>query len=450
MWGCCSLRAPSAQPLTFGQRRLRDPKMAAAPCSVNVFEQPDDAARVEAYRSALCEADILRTEMGQLRSELEELKLMILQDHNAAKEDDDTPKPPLDSQMKASHDLLAHRGRQVVLTVRFPSQGRQVEDLEIIAHTNDTLGAIRRQIYTRVKVNNASTKLDLFLGTELLDPADDKKLIGQLPIKDKAVLSAKLSQLSAQLPSSPESSSDSSAGSPQHHYDGPHADAEACLPGVLMSKQPKYTQFLFKLADLGSTLPMAELRDSALGLLKLLPAGHGGIENMRITQNPLVLIAQILSLLQDPVSWCSEPLMAATGMLHLDGQPRCVLHDLNWPPWERLNHRSTSPRVERCAAPPQAATLCWPAIKGLPAYFTATGHGGIENMRITQNPLVLIAQILSLLQDPVSWCSEPLMAATGMLHLDGQPRCVLHDLNWPPWERLNHRFSFDAAVPPAV
>ncbi|KAL3226069.1 hypothetical protein MRX96_004512 [Rhipicephalus microplus] len=168
----------------------------------------------------------------------------------------------------------AHRGRQVVLTVRFPSQGRQVEDLEIIAHTNDTLGAIRRQIYTRVKVNNASTKLDLFLGTELLDPADDKKLIGQLPIKDKAVLSAKLSQLSAQLPSSPESSSDSSAGSPQHHYDGPHADAEACLPGVLMSKQPKYTQFLFKLADLGSTLPMAELRDSALGLLKLLPAGE--------------------------------------------------------------------------------------------------------------------------------------------------------------------------------
>lgn len=175
----------------------------------------------------------------------------------------------------------AHRGRQVVLTVRFPSQGRQVEDLEIIAHTNDTLGAIRRQIYTRVKVNNASMKLDLFLNTELLDPADDKKLIGQLPIKDKAVLSAKLSQLNAQLPSSPESSSDSSAGSPQHQYEGPHADAEACLPGVLMSKQPRYTNFLFKLADLGSTLPMAELRDSALGLLKLLPADVQTVERLR-------------------------------------------------------------------------------------------------------------------------------------------------------------------------
>ncbi|KAH7963639.1 hypothetical protein HPB52_022307 [Rhipicephalus sanguineus] len=103
--------------------------------------------------------------------------------------------------------------------------------------------------------------------------------------------------------------------------------------------------------------------------------------------------ARILSLLQDPVSWRSEPLVAATSTLHPDGPPWCVLHSLNWPPWERLNHRSTSPRVERCAAPPQAATPCWPAIKGLPAYFTATGHGGIENMRITQNPLVFIAQI---------------------------------------------------------
>ncbi|XP_077513422.1 ubiquitin carboxyl-terminal hydrolase-like faf isoform X2 [Amblyomma americanum] len=184
----------------------------------------------------------------------------------------------------------AHRGRQVVLTVRFPSQGRQVEDVELVAHTNDTLGAIRRQIYSSpevgdmcmVKVNNASMKVDLFLNTELLDPAEDKKLIGQLPIKDKAVLSAKLSQLNAQLPSSPESSSDSSVGSPQHQYDGPHAaDAEACLPGVLMSKQHRYSQFLFKLADLGSALPMPELRDSALGLLKILPADVKTVERLR-------------------------------------------------------------------------------------------------------------------------------------------------------------------------
>nr|XP_037275477.1 uncharacterized protein LOC119168177 [Rhipicephalus microplus] len=38
--------------------------MVTAPCSVDVFEQLDDAIRVEAYRSAVSEADILRTEVG--------------------------------------------------------------------------------------------------------------------------------------------------------------------------------------------------------------------------------------------------------------------------------------------------------------------------------------------------------------------------------------------------
>ncbi|KAH8040920.1 hypothetical protein HPB51_013090 [Rhipicephalus microplus] len=112
-WTHASGRTPSGyvslqgQPLTFGQRRLRDPKMATAPCSVDVFEQLDDAAWVEAYQSAVSEADILRTEVGQLRSELDELKLMILKDPDTAK-DDDAPKPPLYSQMKASHDLLCN------------------------------------------------------------------------------------------------------------------------------------------------------------------------------------------------------------------------------------------------------------------------------------------------------------------------------------------------------
>lgn len=35
------------------------------------------------------------------------------------------------------------------------------------------------------------------------------------------------------MPSSPDSSSDSSAGSPHHTYDGPNIEAENCLPGVV-------------------------------------------------------------------------------------------------------------------------------------------------------------------------------------------------------------------------
>ncbi|KAH8033403.1 hypothetical protein HPB51_012074 [Rhipicephalus microplus] len=62
------------------QRRLSDLKMATVPCFVDVFEQLDDATRVEAYRLAVSEADILRTEVGQLRSKWEEPKLTTLKD----------------------------------------------------------------------------------------------------------------------------------------------------------------------------------------------------------------------------------------------------------------------------------------------------------------------------------------------------------------------------------
>lgn len=35
------------------------------------------------------------------------------------------------------------------------------------------------------------------------------------------------------MPSSPDSSSDSSTGSPHHTFDGPNIEAENCLPGVV-------------------------------------------------------------------------------------------------------------------------------------------------------------------------------------------------------------------------
>ena len=49
------------------------------------------------------------------------------------------------------------------------------------------------------------------------------------------LITAKLSQVGANMPSDPDSSSDSSAaGSPGHQaYDGPNIEAENCLPGVV-------------------------------------------------------------------------------------------------------------------------------------------------------------------------------------------------------------------------
>ena len=85
----------------------------------------------------------------------------------------------------------AFRGKHVALLVRFPNQARQLEDLDIWSHTNDTVGAVRRYIATRTKAGSGSggghAKVELYVGGEPVDPADDRKLIGQLNIKDKTV-----------------------------------------------------------------------------------------------------------------------------------------------------------------------------------------------------------------------------------------------------------------------
>lgn len=71
--------------------------------------------------------------------------------------------------------------------MRFPNQGRQVDDLDIWSHTNDTIGSVRRCILNRIKANSTHTKIELFIGGEIIDPADDRKLTGQLNLKDKTV-----------------------------------------------------------------------------------------------------------------------------------------------------------------------------------------------------------------------------------------------------------------------
>jgi ubiquitin carboxyl-terminal hydrolase 9/24 len=72
-------------------------------------------------------------------------------------------------------------------TVRFPNQGKEVEDLDILSHTNATIGSVRRCILNRMNVNVAHTKIELFIGGELVASEDDRKLVEQLNLKDKSV-----------------------------------------------------------------------------------------------------------------------------------------------------------------------------------------------------------------------------------------------------------------------
>ncbi|KAG8450507.1 hypothetical protein GDO86_002966 [Hymenochirus boettgeri] len=179
----------------------------------------------------------------------------------------------------------AFRGKHITLVVRFPNQGRQVEDLDIWSHTNDTIGSVRRCILNRIKANSAHTKVELFINGELIDPSEDRKLIGQLNLKDKTLITAKLTQISSNMPSSPDSSSDSSTGSPGNHgnhfSDGPNPEVESCLPGVIMSLHHRYISFLWQVADLGSSLNMPPLRDGARVLMKLMPPDNTIVEKLR-------------------------------------------------------------------------------------------------------------------------------------------------------------------------
>ncbi|TRY97210.1 hypothetical protein DNTS_013712 [Danionella cerebrum] len=99
------------------------------------------------------------------------------------------------------------------------------------------------------------------------------------------LITAKLTQVSANMPSSPDSSSDSSTGSPgnhgNHYSDGPNPEVESCLPGVIMSLHLRYISFLWQVADLGCNLNMPLLRDGARILMKLMPPDNATVENLR-------------------------------------------------------------------------------------------------------------------------------------------------------------------------
>ena len=179
----------------------------------------------------------------------------------------------------------AARGKQLSIVVRYPNTGRQVgqhwEDMDFWIHDNETLASLRRMVFLKLKASPSTVKLELFLGPDLLDTADDKKVVAMLPIRDKAVITAKLSQVGAAAgASSPDSSSDSSGGSPAHClYEGPNVESEQCLPGVIMASRQcsrcfrqTNASFLCQLAELGSQLDCPILRDSARALLKLMPA----------------------------------------------------------------------------------------------------------------------------------------------------------------------------------
>lgn len=179
----------------------------------------------------------------------------------------------------------ACRGKHMGLIVRFSSPNRQVEDMEVFTHSNDTLASLRRYILRRIKPG-VHCKLELYVNSEPLDAADDKKLLSQIALRDKVLILAKVTQVNSNMASSQDSSSDSSTSSPLHPYDGPNMEAENLLPGLLMSMQPVYAQFFCQLSALGTALNYPPLRDNGRALLQLMPCDSSIIQKLLLLFTP--------------------------------------------------------------------------------------------------------------------------------------------------------------------
>eukprot|EP00795_Rhopilema_esculentum_P016175 gene16175-7538_t len=126
-----------------------------------------------------------------------------------------------------------------------------------------------------------NVKLELHFNGEILSTADDRKLVGQIPFKDRTIITVKLGAVGGSSPSSPDSSSDSSPPPTPQPGEGPNLEAEHCLPGVVMSKM-KFANSLFLLGDLGMKHNIPELRDIALSLLNIIPTDVDTIRKTRL------------------------------------------------------------------------------------------------------------------------------------------------------------------------
>ncbi|XP_047040633.1 probable ubiquitin carboxyl-terminal hydrolase FAF-X isoform X3 [Helicoverpa zea] len=181
------------------------------------------------------------------------------------------------------------RGRQCTIIVRFNFQTgqRQVEDIELFSHSNETLHSLRASIQRRLKTASESNiklelyvnKLELYVNGELLDSSHDRKILSQIPLRDKTVIVAKVydGQVcgSGGCGSSNESSSDSSTSSPPLSPTPEHA-----LPGVLFAQGSWYLPFILDLEHIGITKGHGPLTEAAHLLSQICPAHKQTVEKL--------------------------------------------------------------------------------------------------------------------------------------------------------------------------
>lgn len=168
----------------------------------------------------------------------------------------------------------ASRGKHIVLYVRFQTPGKALDDIEITTHSNEMVISFKRNLLKRIKATPFNNiKVDLYNSNgELIEVADERNPLIQYNIRDKTMINAKLTPMGTGMTSSPETSSDSSTGSPPRPCpDMQRQETEATLPGVIISHKQVYIDLFLKIYQMGSELEHNPLRDTSRALLHLLP-----------------------------------------------------------------------------------------------------------------------------------------------------------------------------------
>lgn len=178
----------------------------------------------------------------------------------------------------------ASRGKYICLYIRFQNPGRSIDDIEIITHSNETVSSFKKSVLKRLKgTSTANIKIDFFYNNgEIIEMLDEINPLSNYAIRDKMVLTAKLTQVGTILASSPDSSSDSSTESPPRpSADIKRVESEYTLPGVIISEKPYYTNLFLKLHQLGIDIQHSNLKENAAMLLTLLPADRDTVNELK-------------------------------------------------------------------------------------------------------------------------------------------------------------------------
>jgi ubiquitin carboxyl-terminal hydrolase 9/24 len=186
----------------------------------------------------------------------------------------------------------ASRGKHICPFIRIQTNGRQLDDIEVTTHTNETVFSFKRNLLRRLKGNSMNNlKIDLYNNNgDLIEINDDRHPLSMYNIRDKTVINVKLTPMGTALASSPDTTSDSSTGSPPRPCpDMQKLECEATLPGVIISQKNNYLEFFLKLHQLGCNLSHNGLRECSRSLLHLLPMDSTVVTNIhRMCYNKLI------------------------------------------------------------------------------------------------------------------------------------------------------------------